>query len=577
MVMAFEEYLGIEQAKALLANMRVLVLSSALINALLVIILWPQFSQSALLLWLAIASFVVAMRWWTLRSYTTLSINSDNYQRQLYLHAFWSSCNGLIWGGAALVFQDSTAPIYSLFLICALTGYISVTLISNTIYLPQFLGFIVAAAVPYVLSYLILGGMFYAVLCAYAVIYTLVMLAFGKVANNNYIRAKRVEFENAGLLDRLTQEKQIATRAVTHKNQFLAATSHDLRQPLHGIGLYIDALTPRMQDPVSKDIVGKLKISSDVLNELLHGLLEISRLDANAVSSAPIHTRLVDIVDRFIKECETELDELPIELKCQIDEELFVFVDPNLCERILRNILNNALKYTHQGLIKLSTKVHDKTIQLSVSDSGIGVPAEKLQDIFGEFTQLHNPERDRTKGLGLGLSIVKRLSELQNIEFNFESEVGVGSTFTLHLPKGDASMAPLHIHTKQSTIKNLCILCIDDEQTIRDGMRLIVDSWQCKALIAADRADAFKHIHEHDDHIDIIISDLRLREGDDGIQVISAIREELNLETPAIILTGDTETERLNMVKLPNLALMHKPIAAMQLRGKIEQLLSAKD
>lgn len=403
------------------------------------------------------------------------------------------------------------------------------------------------------------------------------MLAFGRVANGNYIRSKRVEFENQALLSRVTEEKQVATQAVLHKNQFLAATSHDLRQPLHGLGLYIDVLVPRMKDPVDKDIVEKLKNSSNALNELLHGLLEIARLDASAIKNNPIHCKLSNILDRFIKEVEAELEGLPITLECDVSEKIFVLVDPNLCERILRNLLSNAVKYTQQGFIRVSAIEKQNNVELRVSDSGIGVEKEKLDDIFVEFTQLHNPERDRTKGLGLGLSIVRRLCDLQGLPFNFESELGTGSTFTLQLTKGEVAMSPLQVRTIQSTIRNLTILCIDDEQAIRDAMKLMIESWQCIPLIAADRAQAFQQVHQHDDHIDIILSDLRLRNNDNGVELITAIREELNLDTPAIVVTGDTAQERLSMVNLPNLVLMHKPIAAAELRHQIEQLILGSD
>jgi len=295
--MNFEQHLGIEQAKAIASSMGVLVISSALINALLVIVLWPHFNGLVLIAWFAISLAVVACRWWSTNSFTPETTNTQNYQKRLHAYAFWSTINGVVWGSAALFFQDVDAPLFSLYLICALTGYISVTLISNTLYLPQFFGFILAAATPFVLSYLILEGRLYFVLGAYAVTYTAVMGAFGKIANQNFINAKRVEYENNHLLKQVTEEKKSADQAIKQKNQFLAATSHDLRQPLHALGLYADTLHARMGNPEDREIVEKLRESSHALNELLHGLLDISRLDASDVKNHPRHFAITPILN----------------------------------------------------------------------------------------------------------------------------------------------------------------------------------------------------------------------------------------------------------------------------------------
>ncbi len=499
-------------------------------------------------------------------------LSEDSYQRQLMTHAFWSSANGLAWGSAALLFQDPSAPIYSLYLICALTGYISVTLISNTLYLPQFLGFVIGAATPYALSYIFMDGTLFAVLFAYALVYTIVMIAFGRIANANYITSKKIEYDNKTLLERITEEKRIANQAIDQKNQFLAATSHDLRQPLHGLGLYIDALEPRMQDPVDVDIVSKLKTSSVALNELLHGLLDISRLDANIVKNSPQHVHLFGLINKLAKEFEVQISHRKLRLELNVDETVYVFVDPILTERVLRNVLSNAIKYTKEGTISIAAKPISDHVEITISDTGIGVAKENLDDIFNEYTQLGNPERDRNKGLGLGLAIVNRLCEIQNVSYTFTSELDVGSTFTLLIEKGNEDLRPLEIKTRKSVVKNLTILVVDDEPIIRDAMTTIIQSWQCQPLTAGNKAQALEALIEHNDDLDLVLCDLRLPNYEDGLTVITAIREELNEEVPAIIVTGDTAVDRLSYVDSNTIELLHKPVRANLLREKIEQL-----
>ncbi len=580
--MNFDDYLGLKQANALYRNMRALVISSVFVNVLLLLVMWPQFNKVTLLIWFAVSTLVALIRWWSTKSFTSESTNQNNYRRRLRMHTLWSTLNGVTWGAAALLFQDPSAPIYSVFLICALTGYISVTILSNTLYLPQFYGFVFSATLAFILSYLILGSSFYAVLCGYAILYSSVMLVFGRIANRNYIDSKRLEFENSELLLKVTQEKQLVDKANADKNQFLAATSHDLRQPLHAMGLYIDALEPRMQDSTDAEIVSKLKQSGQALNDLLYGLLDISRLDAGVLSNKPLHISLADTVERLLEEVEPQLLESRLELRVEVSDQHYVYADPVLLTRVARNLLSNAIKYTEKGTIKISSartagssdRNSGSKTELAIEDTGVGVPEDKIDSIFSEFTQLQNPERDRNKGLGLGLSIVRRLCELQNIDYRFHSQEGKGSCVTLSLANGDKALAPLKVKSKNSIVTNRAILVVDDEQAIRDAMSMMIQSWQCIALIASSQLEALTLIHEHNDSIDLIISDLRLRENENGVEVIGAIREELNHEVPAIVLTGDTAVERIELAQAANVVLMHKPIEAEALREQIALLIA---
>jgi len=570
--MTFEDYLGIQQAKALYNNMRTLVVSSIFVNVLLVLVLWPQFGGAMLIVWLTVSCVVAGGRWWSTRTFNVESMHQHNYAKQLKMHAFWSALNGATWGAAALFFQDPSAPIYSVFLICALTGYISVTILSNTLYLPQFYGFVLCATLAFVLSYLILGGSFYAVICVYAVLYSSVMIVFGRIANRNYVDSKRLEFENKELLQKVTYEKRQADKANAEKSHFLATTSHDLRQPLHAMGLYIDVLESRMENVTDIEVVNKLKLSGQALNELLHGLLDISRLDAGALTHNPQHISLASVIDRLVEEFATEFADAGLELVVEVDDRHYVYADVVLLTRVARNLLSNALKYTPEGFVRIKSVEIGNITELAIVDSGIGVPEDEIESIFSEFTQLHNPERDRSKGLGLGLSIVRRLCELQEISYRFESQVGKGSSVTLCLPKGEFAMRPLQKKSNAPAVSDLAILFVDDEQSIRDGMRMMIQSWRCTPLIASNCEEAMLLIHEHNDSIDLIISDLRLRNNENGVDLINSIREELNHEVPAIVVTGDTAADRIALALSANVLLMHKPIQAETLREQIAAL-----
>lgn len=567
--MEFKDYLGIEQAKAVSRNMRTLIISSAFMYLVTAAVLWFEFSNSFLLLvWLGLALALVIARWIYVTEISNESVRKENYEKHLKIHVVLSSINGAMWGSASLFFQTPESHVFTLLLLVALAGYISVTLVSNTLYLPQFQGFVLAATTPFVISFLILDGLFYKLLLVYTLIYTVAMEAFSRVANQNYINSKRIEFENFALLKQVTQEKQAANKAVVEKNHFLAATSHDLRQPLQALGLYINALESQVIEPVAADIISKIKDSNQAINDLLHGLLDISRLDANVIENRPKHTKLFNIANRLREEFEPGLDD-QVQFRCLINENETAYIDPVLIERVIRNLLSNAFKYTEQGQVVLKSVRNESTLALIVSDTGVGVPEDKVDYIFTEFTQLRNPERDRNKGLGLGLSIVRRMCELLGIEYDFESTLGKGTQVTLQLPLGDPALVPITDNTETSNLKNISILFVDDEQSIREGAQIMIESWQCQALIASGGEEAMKRIHEHNETINLIISDLRLRDHENGINLIEMVREELNKDIPAIIVTGDTAVDRIELANRSNSVLLHKPIDVVELRRQV--------
>ena len=197
--------------------------------------------------------------------------------------------------------------------------------------------------------------------------------------------------------------------------------------------------------------------------------------------------------------------------------------------------------------------------------------------IFSEYTQLNNPERDRNKGLGLGLAIVTRLCKLQDIPYDFQSAIGAGTAVKLTVKMGDAALTPINSHRPQQSMRKLTILFVDDEQAIRDGMKMIISSRQCRAVIAADKEQALEKIGALDHDLDVIISDLRLRDNVTGTELVADIREELNRDVPAVIVTGDTAVDRLELVKSENVALLHKPVSPEELREEVQRLIATSD
>ena len=252
--------------------------------------------------------------------------------------------------------------------------------------------------------------------------------------------------------------------------------------------------------------------------------------------------------------------------------------DPALLEIILRNILSNAINYTNEGGISLLVKKLEKTsqnpqIRIEIADTGIGIPKSKQQEIFLEFHQLANPARNRAKGLGLGLAIVRRVSELLKHDIELKSITGKGSKFFITLAEGNPERVVTtkleDVSVSQYAFPQTVVLFIDDEDEIRTGMLKTLNTWGCTAIIATSGKDAVEQIQTLGLQPEVILSDYRLQDGENGVDAIHQVYHEISRKVPALIITGDTAPERLREAKHSGYTLLHKPLQPAQIRAFI--------
>ena len=247
-----------------------------------------------------------------------------------------------------------------------------------------------------------------------------------------------------------------------------------------------------------------------------------------------------------------------------------------MLERILNNLVSNAIRYTNNGTVFIGCRQRGEKVRIEVRDSGIGIAEDKLGEIFEEFYQAKNPERDRTKGLGLGLAIVERLCSLLDYKVDVYSVPGKGSVFAIEVPY--AELTSLHYTEATSTenfiadVQGLQVLVIDDEEMIRKGMAATLEGWDCSSLLADSANSAILKLKQNNFIPDIIISDYRLRENKTGAQAIKQINDFLQKDIPAIIVTGDTAPDRLQEAKDSGYQLLHKPVAPAKLRSVMSYL-----
>jgi len=400
-----------------------------------------------------------------------------------------------------------------------------------------------------------------------------------RVNHNTLKDAIVLRFENVELINQLTQEKEKAEQANVSKTKFLAAASHDLRQPLHAIGLFLGALDARVEKEDQKKILQKIKKSTQALNGLLDSLLDISKLDADVIQikrqDFPVNQLFAVLEDEF----RTSAEEKKLKIKF-VRTKRWISADYQIIESILRNLVSNAIRYTSNGGVVVGCRPYQNQLLLVVYDSGIGIHRDDIQEIFREFHQLNNVERDRSKGLGLGLAIVERMAKLSGMSLYVKSSLGKGSTFGVVMPASTevAAQETKKIPNSEAMFfDDKFVFIVDDEKEIRDSITELLIAWHCKVVTATSGTEAIKKLQKSDMRPDILLVDYRLRDNETGIEVIDKISSFYSDFVPAAIVTGDTAPSRIREVENSGYKILHKPVLPDELRELVSQLLFEQD
>lgn len=372
----------------------------------------------------------------------------------------------------------------------------------------------------------------------------------------------------------LAAKKTMAERANQAKSRFFAAASHDLRQPLHALSLFVAALKTRNQQPETQTLIDNIEASTAAMELLFNALLDISRLDAGAIEAHPVHFPLQKILDDLDHQFSPLAAEKLLRLRfrpCRVT----LYSDPLLIERILANLIANAIRYTDDGGVLVACRRRGRMVRLSVVDTGRGIPPDQQESVFHEFVQLHNPARDRSKGLGLGLAIVSRLGRLLGHRVDLRSRPGHGSMFSIDVPCGDAALIqpPAPVIPPGQIPGDALVLLVDDESAILRGMTELFDNWNIDLVTAHSAAEAEHWIDSVGRLPDVIVSDFRLPDDLDGIEVILQLRRRFGRDIPAIVVTGDTAPDTILRISQAGFPLLHKPLRPAKLRALLTHLI----
>lgn len=420
---------------------------------------------------------------------------------------------------------------------------------------------------------------------AIGVLILLFMGILGAVARNSYqtlIDAHAVRLRERELNARLQEALAREREAGTAKTRFLASASHDLRQPLHTLSMLAATLVLRPLDERSRAIATLMAEVSESLNGQLDGLLDISRLDAGVVRAQMRPTPLQPLLQRYFAEVEAAAREAGItaRLHWRLPQDLHVQTDPALLLRVLRNLVGNALKFTPRGgrlCIDAEPGPHGEDAVLKVADDGIGIAPAHQAQVFQEFFQVGNDERDRSRGLGLGLSIVARLAALMGIAVTLDSALGQGSCFTLRLPAaegGAAATEPLAVAAGAAAGPlALNVLVVDDEKDVRTSTCLLLAELGCDCRSAADLAQAEAALDGF--RPDLVLADFRLGGNASGLHVLAAARRR-RPGLPVALVSGDTAPDRLREAEDAGVRLLHKPLSLAALQPLLDEAAAAR-
>jgi signal transduction histidine kinase/CheY-like chemotaxis protein len=553
---------------------------------LLAVVMWPVAPRNAVFGWFVCVAASEAWRLWLYARSHREGIELAGLNRAGTRWALGSLVSGCLWGLASLLFFIPSSPAYEAFLIVLVFAVTATAVLLIGAHLPSFYAFVIPALVPIVVRNVIEGQPAHFTLAFVIGAALIAILAFGRNYNRGLVAALRNRFENEALARKLAaqnidlenaraaaersrNEAEIANRS---KTQFFAAASHDLRQPLHAMGLFAAALAEKVRDPEVLQVVNSINASVDALEGLFNELLDISKIDAGIIKPAPTHFPLAPLFERLRMDFEAEAFERGLYFKAR-PTRAFACSDPILVERILRNLISNAMRYTHEGGVLAGARPRGSDLSLEVWDSGVGIPESERGRIFEEFYQLGNPERNSKKGLGLGLSIVQRLAKMLNAPVTVRSVPGKGSMFAIRLARGVAPVAEAPARQgapgRASDLAEKLIVVVEDEAAVLEGMRVLLESWGAKVVACGSLAETAAQAARLSRAPDLIVADYRLREGGIGTEAISTLRKRFNAAIPAIIVSGSTTPVHLGEAQALDAHLLLKPVMPAKLRTLI--------
>jgi signal transduction histidine kinase/CheY-like chemotaxis protein len=519
-----------------------------------------------LLSWLAVLLLLHSVEMWSWWKYRAATATIEQCRAWSMAFKVFAGAVGLMWGLAAIwLFPVDLA--YQALLLCVILGLSAGAVTMNPVYPPALYIFLGSILLPTIVRVAYEGDSVHGIIAVMLALFTIVVMNSGRQLARTFFTTLSQRYENLALVELLTKEKSRAEAASREKSRFLATASHDLRQPLQALMLFSDALQEVAQEKDTKHLASQIGKSVNALVEMFDELLDVSRLEAGIVAARWQNFELQPLLDRLY------VDLAPLAQKKSLRFDMpggegIVYSDPFLLDRLLRNLISNAIRYTDMGEVIIRCTPEAEGFRFAVIDTGIGISPAALPHIFEEYYQVDNQHRDRRKGLGLGLAIVRRVENLLGYKVEVKSEAGKGSEFSFVVQRGNEEQLaqPFIITHSRYDLRGVAVALVEDDPDIRQMIASLMADWGCRVFEGEHAEDVMRKMDIAGQRPDLLVCDYRLPQGMTAIHVMKRIRELWGNGVPSLILTGDTGAEALQDIHASGAILLHKPIAPTRLR-----------
>jgi signal transduction histidine kinase len=579
-----EDRMLVEQLRLQLGNIGASLIPTILLALLLVWVLSNESNALAMRAWAGVIILIKLYLARDARRLLATEISPASARGLLLRKLVLNLIDGAAWGSLAWAALGTTTMAGNVLVLAVLAGVAGSSMSSLAPIFPAFIVFGATELIVLGSKLWTMGDPAYDALGVAAIIYSAALVGQARNGSRAARRAIGLRFENHELIERLrieTEHAQAAHRTAEEanlaKSRFLAAASHDLRQPIHAQGLFLEVLARSKLSADQYDALANARATWQASAEMLDTLLDFSRIEAGVVEPQMQVFPLQPLLNKIENELAPQADAKGIVYRSR-ETHAAVRSDPALVALILRNLVSNAIRYTEQGGVLVACRARGEQVLIEVWDTGIGIEPAQHQAIFREFHQLGNAERDRRKGLGLGLAIAQGLARALGQPLALASTPGRGSVFRLALPAARAGVVAegaAEAVPGPARVFDLRVLVIDDDESVRTGMRQLLGAWGCVCDVAdsIEEAQALARTHRPG----LVISDYRLRELRTGAEAIAALRAEFGTDLPALLITGDTAPQRLREARATGVPLLHKPVLPSQLHRAMSAVLMGRE
>jgi len=579
-----------DQVTQLYASWHRTSLSMLLGAMILCVVLWDQTRGAWMAAWIALIVINQAWRGMLAHAWRRQQPGLHAVRRWGRYWALGSAAGGALWGLASIVMFPPSQPHQALLIVC-LFGVVLGGLNLTAVYRPAFYGFVLPALVPLIVRVALEGDTVHGYIAFVMSVVLAFILAFGHQLNALLTRSLAMRYENLDLIDELKARSRAAhdaqdaaEHANRSKSQLLAAASHDLRQPLHALGLYVAALAARARDVEWRPLVTSIQRGLGALEAQFEQLLDLSRLEAGALTPSPSRVALAPLLARIAQEVEPQARAKGIQLRVR-PTCLAARSDPALLERIVRNLASNAIRYTERGGVLIAARARGDAVAIEVIDTGIGIPASLQSRIFEEFYQVRASRSSAAHGgLGLGLAIVRRLAALLDHRVEVASASGRGSRFRVLAPRAQAiawggkvgmlgtrALCPAQ---PGAAMQGALVAVVDDDPHAVDAMGTLFRTWGAEVAGGCDLVDLLDALGRAERYPDLVVADLRLAQGESGIHAVGKLRDELGIPLPALLVSGDTSPAAERDARAAGIMLLGKPVVPAVLHAAAASLLA---